>query len=127
MRSLGWASQLSLLLCCRLLAEHASIGGRVTCGHLAPVAASIVTVIEPQSGRKRAVLTNGGGYFSLPNLPPGEYLVEVVKPGFQRAERTTVYLRAGATLILDLRLAPDPDTDRTTTLLIFLRIPAFWP
>jgi carboxypeptidase family protein len=104
-----------------LLAQSAQLTGRVTTGDQAPVAAAVVSVTNPDSGWKRAVLSNDRGYFSLQQLPPGEYRVEAVKPGFKPLVETAVDLRARDSLVLELRLTVDP-APQTVVLDAFCRV-----
>ena len=42
-----------------------------------------VTAVNVATGFSRATLTGSAGEFSIPDLPPGNYSVSALKPGFQ--------------------------------------------
>lgn len=55
-------------------------------------------------GRRTSVSNETGSYIFL-GLPPGVYQLEVAQPGFEAFMQPGIILRAGSTLVLDLRLA----------------------
>lgn len=66
--------------------------------------------VEPDSGAKAQVYINGGLASEFKHkhslrLDPGEYKIEVHKPGYQSQTRT-VHITAGETLRLDFTLSP---------------------
>jgi hypothetical protein len=87
-------------------AQNARLAGRVTAGP-APVQA-VVTVTQPASGWSRQILCSSRGSFSLAQLPAGGYRVTASGPGFRPSEPASFYVRAGDSLVLDLRLSSDP-------------------
>jgi iron complex outermembrane receptor protein len=65
----------------------------------APVLARNVTSVET-----RTTTTDGAGRFSIANLNPGSYAIEVYVPGFDTVRRTGVQLTGGNTEELAIRL-----------------------
>lgn len=69
-----------------------------------------VTVTSAAIGLTRTVTTSSGGEFSVPNLPPATYSVEVQAEGFKKLETQNIVLSAAdrlsaGTLILDVGAA----------------------
>jgi Carboxypeptidase regulatory-like domain/TonB-dependent Receptor Plug Domain len=65
-------------------------------GALVPNATVIAT--EPTKGVTRTVTSNSGGTFSIPNLPPGSYSIEVSAQGFATLTKSGVILNAADNL-----------------------------
>jgi hypothetical protein len=70
-----------------------------TSGGALPV--TIVTVMDQDSGIRRAGRTDGEGAYAIPGLPAGEYRVTVRRPGFQTIVRWNVKVEAGQEARLD--------------------------
>src|SRR5215467_4278140 len=51
-----------------------------------------VTVTETQTGTPHATHTNESGNWNIPNLPPGQYQVEVEVTGFKKETRKDITL-----------------------------------
>jgi hypothetical protein len=96
----------SLLLCGTLLAQtSASISGSVNDPSGAAVTDAHVTVTDLDTGAVRSGSTNTTGFYTIPGLAPGNYLVDVGKDGFRTAEFKGVPLTVAQTLVLNARLA----------------------
>src|SRR5579872_5953776 len=96
----------SLLLCGTLLAQtSASISGSVNDPSGAAVTDAHVTVTDLDTGSVRSGSTNTTGFYTIPGLAPGNYLVDVGKDGFRTAEFKSVPLTVAQTLVLNARLA----------------------
>jgi hypothetical protein len=81
-----------------------AIKGQVMDPQGAFVAGATLTLTGAEMpGRKTVVSNETGGYIFL-GLPPGVYQLEVAQPGFQAFTQPGIILRAGSTLVLDLRL-----------------------
>lgn len=74
-----------------------SIQGTITDPTGANVGNAEVTVASTDQGITRKLVTDGSGYYSVGPLNPGEYVVTVVAPGFQRLQITTRILTGTAT------------------------------
>ncbi|MDL1889834.1 carboxypeptidase regulatory-like domain-containing protein [Nitrospirales bacterium NOB] len=59
-----------------------SAGGRM--------AGAVVTITQPQTGLTRTIQTDASGQFEIRYLVPGEYTVEVMAAGFQKARRAGI-------------------------------------
>jgi protocatechuate 3,4-dioxygenase beta subunit len=92
-----------------LLLLASGLTGRVTGVNLSPIPAAVVTILQPDSGWKRLVLTNARGEYSIAQLPPGRYEVEAVKPGLKVAA-STVTIHPGESPDVNLRMTADRDT-----------------
>lgn len=90
-----------------LAAEERRISGSVLTGDKEAVSGAVVSVLQPQSGWTRAVLSNAQGQFFL-RLSPGVYLLEANKPGYKRVQRNAVVSEGSDALAIDLRLTTDP-------------------
>src|SRR3954454_7172980 len=72
-----------------------------------PVAEAVVTVTSPALQVEQIVVTDKAGFYRVPNLPPGEYLLRVDKPTFLPYERPGVAVRADVTLQVNVDLVPE--------------------
>jgi hypothetical protein len=98
-------SLLALLpLCAFAQSNFATIDGRVEDSSRAPVSGVRIEVRAINTGAVRFAVTNGAGLFELASLPPAQYTVEAVAPGFTRISRE-VLLEVGQRLNLDFTLA----------------------
>jgi hypothetical protein len=85
----------------------AHLGAQVTSGTIFgtvqdPTGALIpnasITATEPSKGVRRTGTASSGGTFSLPNLPPGTYTIQVTYPGFETFSKSGVILNAADNL-----------------------------
>ncbi len=84
---------------------NGAIKGQVMDPQGAFVAGATLTLTGSElPGRKTPVSNEAGGYIFL-GLPPGVYQLEVAQPGFHPFAQSGIIMRAGSTLVLDLRLA----------------------
>jgi hypothetical protein len=76
------------------------------------VADASVMVSNPATGLERHVTTTGDGAFTIPQLPPGTYLVRVEREGFAPVEARDVVLNVGdrRALLIQLRVAQIGET-----------------
>jgi vitamin B12 transporter len=74
--------------------DGVTLQGRVTDGHGAAVAAADVRVRRDDGSISRRTITDVSGAYAMPDLPAGDYVVEVDKPGF-RADVAIVTLASG--------------------------------
>ena len=85
-------------------AINGSIRGRVVDQTGGPIAAANVRIENAQTGFSRTVDTSEEGYYVLPNLPLGSYLVFIQKSGFDSQRHTGVVLDAGTEAVIDAQL-----------------------
>ena len=101
MRTLVRSLVLFQVLAALAFAQSAQVSGRVTdkSGAVAPGVKITVTNIE--TNVPRDTVTNDAGYYTLPLLQPGQYLLRAEKQGFRTVEQK------GITLEVDQRAAVD--------------------
>ena len=108
--SLGSAVLLSLLLSsCPALAQglpSGVLGGTVTSrGDGQPLPGASVTLRSPALQGFRQTVTTANGHWVVPNLPPGEYAVEVRLDGFETVKREGVPLGIAQRQDVDVAMA----------------------
>ena len=64
--------------------HRASVRGVVADPTGAPVQQVAVRVTSETTGESRAAVTEADGRFAVPMLPPGDYRIEVERPGFKK-------------------------------------------
>src|SRR4051812_1249246 len=84
--------------------ERGSITGSVTDPTGAHIANATVVVTNTATNTGQQVSTTNSGEYSVPNLSPGQYRVEVSTPGFRRFVQAGVTLTAGATVRIDAEM-----------------------
>jgi len=82
----------------------ASISGVVTDAQGAVVPNAKVATTSTATDVHTTTVTNDSGFYSIPNLPIGPYVVTVEHEGFRRFERKDVTLTTGQVLELGVRL-----------------------
>jgi hypothetical protein len=80
------------------------IFGRVLDPQSAPVAGSVVTVTNTDTGLSSGLMTNASGYYEAQLLLPGKYAVAAESQGFKKAIRSGIELAVAARLQIDLQL-----------------------
>ena len=88
-----------------------TILGTITDSSQAVMPGVQVMVRETNTNAARTVNTNDSGFFSFPNLDPGQYRVEVEHTGFRKMVRAGIDLAANTTARIDLELSPGAVTD----------------
>ena len=81
-----------------------TILGTVTDTSGAVVPGAKVTVIHVATGLVRAQKTNASGEYSFPQLPVGQYAVEVEQTGFKKSQQSSIELRVDDKLRVDVAL-----------------------
>src|SRR3984885_15301691 len=61
-------------------------------------------LVRNKSGVERQTTTNDNGYYSMTNMPPGLYTLDVEAPGFQKLESSDNKLDPSANLVIDATL-----------------------
>lgn len=77
-----------------------SISGTVKDNNGATVPGATVTIVNPANSFQQTATTNDDGIFTAPQLPPGNYTVNVVKEGFKTTQKTDVILSTSDKLSL---------------------------
>lgn len=104
----GLALMLALLLLLSALVPgqsvSANLSGVVKDESGAVVPGANVTVTDNGTKFQRGVATNDNGYYTIPQLPPGIYSVQVTRTGFSTLNVTNLVLNANDRRSLDLTL-----------------------
>lgn len=110
-RHLIWASALLILVCLpvAMAAQSQAIDGTIEgfarAGGNGAVAGVHVRAVNTQTGYEREVVTDAGGRYMLPLLPPGAYVVIASKESFGTVTKTDLDLRAGQALTIEIELS----------------------
>src|SRR5712692_3231494 len=64
-----------------------------------------ITAHQTATGLSRTEVSNDAGEYSIPQLPVGQYTLEVEQPGFKKTERTGIELRVDDKVRIDVSLA----------------------
>jgi hypothetical protein len=91
-----------------------TIQGTITDPTGAVVPGAAVTATNIATGVKTARVATGAGLFVLSPLPPGEYNVQVVAPGFQSLTQEKITVNALSTISLDLTLKLGSASEQVT-------------
>src|SRR6476646_11092318 len=84
----------------------AALAGSVKDSSGALVAAAAVEVTDIDRDLKRETISNDDGAFLFPTIPPGRYVLRIVKQGFEAAEVKNITLEVGARPSFDVTLTP---------------------
>src|SRR6266566_8925029 len=87
------------------------ISGTVTDSAGAAIPNATVTVTNLANNLVRTVTTGGDGFYTVTNLPAGNYSVEAETHGFKKAENSNIAVVADARLTVDLTLEPGQVTE----------------
>src|SRR5258708_7633603 len=87
-----------------LCAQNAGLSGTVTDPAKAVVPGATVTAIRVETGTQQKTVTNASGIYQLPELPPGQYEIQVQKEGFQTTVRHDLELHVDDRAQLNLEL-----------------------
>lgn len=87
-------------------AQKAQISGTVTDSAGGTVAGAKLTATHIQTGTTQTTVTNGEGLYSLPQLQPGSWRLEIEQAGFRAVRREGIVLAVDQTARLDFALEP---------------------
>src|SRR6202007_649057 len=93
---------------------HGSITGRATDPSKATIAGAKVVAVNLRTNFRYESTTNGAGEYTLANLPPGTYQMEVEKSGFKKLVRPDVTLHVQDALDIDFEMAVGSVSDSIT-------------
>src|SRR6185295_5263962 len=95
-----------IALSCSLFAQNTgSISGVVTDSSGAVVEGAQVTITNQGNNSARVATTNSSGFYSVPNLVPGQYSITVEKSGFKPVKFANTPLTVAQSLSLDASLS----------------------
>ncbi|MCL4812474.1 MAG: TonB-dependent receptor [Vicinamibacteraceae bacterium] len=83
---------------------YGTVLGTVSDTSGAPVPGAEVRVISLSTNEMRSTISGNAGTYSIPNLPPGPYRIEVELPGFKQFVRTDVPVQTDITTRVDVVL-----------------------
>src|SRR5262249_34808247 len=88
----------------RTQSTNASLTGRITDSTKAAIADAKIAAISTNTNARYETSSNGSGEYSLPNLPPIAYRLEVEKSGFKKTLKPDVILHVQDTLEINFEL-----------------------
>jgi len=91
--------------------EGATLSGLVTDSTSAAIAGATISAKNLATGEVREVVTNGEGFYSVPNLLPGSYEVAASAKQFSKAVQRGIVLTVGAQQALNISLKPGQITE----------------
>jgi hypothetical protein len=80
----------------------AALSGTVTDPSGAAIVGAQVSVTNRDTGVNRSVATDAAGFYSVPNLQPGNYDITITASGFATAKNVDVQLTVGAQQVLNV-------------------------
>ena len=88
---------------------YAQVSGATLTGTVTDPSGSVipkvqVSVRDVATDVSRDVYTNSAGFYTAPNLLPGNYEVSVTATGFSKEVRTGITLTVGAQQVLDIKM-----------------------
>ena len=86
------------------LAQQAELSGFIEDPSGSRIEKAAVRVVSEDTETQRTTESNTSGFYSVPDLPPGRYHVEVVAQGFQKVNRTGIVLEVVEAARVDFRL-----------------------
>jgi len=121
MRGLSMKTTVLLLLLAIAQLGHAqsvygTIAGNVTDTSQAAIVGARVVATNPETGFARETISNTVGVYSVPDVLPGTYTVEVSAPGFQTYKRAGVTVSVQTLSRVDVSLAVGSNAESITVL-----------
>ena len=93
---------------------NASLTGRVTDPSEAAIADANVAAVNSGTNFRYETVTNATGEYTLANLLPGTYRMELEKPGFKKLIRPAVILHVQDALAIDFEMPVGPVSESIT-------------
>jgi Carboxypeptidase regulatory-like domain len=84
--------------------ERGTIRGTVTDASGSIMPGVTVKAINVNTGIETSTVTTEAGLYSIPQLKPGNYRVEIERPGFKKLNRENIRVDVSGTVGLDLRM-----------------------
>lgn len=78
------------------------------------VPGATVTAIQVDTQAPRTSVTDGSGFYTFPNLPPGRYTISAELQGFKKAVREAVQLDATGAVTIDFALSTGAISESVT-------------
>ncbi len=80
---------------------------RITDSSSSVVSGAQITLTSPSRKTTQHATTNNSGFYTLPYVRPGTYVLSVDAVGFEHYERASVTVESAQSLTLDVRLLAD--------------------
>jgi Carboxypeptidase regulatory-like domain/TonB dependent receptor-like, beta-barrel len=103
-RGLAFLIIVSIASSVRAQSPNASLAGRVTDPTGAAIGDARIAAISADTNVRHEATTGVSGSYSVANIPPGTYRVEVEKPGFKKLIRPDVIVHVQDALELDFEM-----------------------
>jgi len=100
-----------------------TITGVVTDPAYQPLANATVQLTHVETNRRRDVVSDAGGGFTIANLPPGDYRIEAARDGY-RKHAQPLTLQLNQEMQIEMPLVPGQRTD--TVEVIARRVDGAW-
>jgi hypothetical protein len=115
MRALACCFAFGLLaMPCHAQVLYGTLTGTVEDSSGALIPDASVKATNPSTGQVRETQTNSAGLYTLTNLTPGNYSLQVTAPGFQSYEKTNIEVSINTVSRMDVRLAVGEVSNRVT-------------
>lgn len=101
---IGSIAGLVVLVTLPIFAQQAQLSGIIEDPSGSRISAAKLWIVDEDTKAERRTESNSSGLYSLPDLPPGPYRIEVEAQGFESVNRTGILLEVGQTARLDFRL-----------------------
>src|SRR5689334_5276983 len=118
--SWGWMAGIVLAVTCLLTTtasaqfERSQISGVVKDDQGGVIPGVTITSVNKQTGSSTTAVTDGSGFYTLPNLLPGRYDVTAELQGFKKVTQSDIQLDAAAQRRVDLTLSTGTITEQVT-------------
>src|ERR1035437_1011523 len=86
-------------------ASTGTLTGQVSDAQGAVIPGATIKLVDPTTNSVREITTNDVGRYTIPNIPPGDYVITVTKEGFTAARFSGQHVEVGETLTLNVPLA----------------------
>jgi hypothetical protein len=104
----------ALISSARAQSDNSSLSGAVTDNTGAVVRGAKVTIRSSATNSEQVLSTNDSGNFTLPNVQPGNYSIQVESPGFQSVKLTEVHVDPSIGRHVDVTLKVGESTSSVT-------------
>lgn len=98
------ALALALLLCAPVLAQTASVGGRVLDPGGDAIPGAVVTMTSDQTNAVQTTTSNGEGIYAFPSVSLGSHTISATANGFKQFRHESVPVQTADNITLDLSL-----------------------
>lgn len=105
---------LSLAAVCSAQSSTATLSGTAVDQSGAMVPGVSITVMNTSTGLLRQAMSNDDGYFTIPSLPPGPYIVKASREGFNLVEINDLVLHVGDQVALQIKLKVGTVAEKVT-------------